>query len=100
MKNKNVINHFPILEYSIISTSHKASPPSKLNRARQIPANRLQLQMRLVAWVAQPLRPLGTSPPAMTRVTMRLISGGTLELKYLARIDLRMLTKIGNASGV
>ena len=59
----SVINHLPILEYSIISTSHKAPPPSKLNRARQIPANRLQLQMRLVAWVAQPLRPLGTWPP-------------------------------------
>ena len=33
-------------------------------------------------------------------VTMSLIFRGALELKYLARIYLRMLTKIGNASGV
>ena len=60
---KIITSHLPILKYSIMSTSPRAPPPSKLNRARQMPANRLQLKMKLVAWVVPLLRPLGTSPP-------------------------------------
>ena len=82
-------------------TSLSAWQPSTWNRERWGPANPLQLQILVEAWASPPLRPLGTSPPRQDLGDhMSFVSGRTLELVYLQRIDLWMLTKIGNASRV